>query len=452
MKQPLTLLLITFVFCCCSAFAQQPQLPPNYPAGLYDESKVPRFSLPDPLIMLNGEKVTDTKTWKEKRRPEILKLFETYVYGRTVVGRPREMTWEVTLTDPNAMDGKAINKSVTIYFTGKKDGPKMNLRITLPANAGKPVPIFLTPGGGRSQILLNRGYGLVSFNPGEIEPDRKDGYESSIRKVFAQPGQTKAGPDEWGAIGAWAWAMSRAMDYIETDADVDAGKVCIMGVSRYGKVVMWAGAQDERFAIVFSCESGCGGAVIVRRGYGETVKSINNYAPHWFNRNFKSYGDKVSDLPVDWHMLVALIAPRPVYIATAEQDYWGDPRGSFLAAKYAEPVYKLFGKGGLGVEDMPAVETPVGDTIGYHNRKGGHGLNNYDWEQFLAFADRHFGIVKVPKSAASGKANSAMPAEGSDFEKAVEYQKKTIEFADNQARKEYEKRLDAYKVNKPWRE
>jgi len=378
---------------------QQPQLPPNYPPGLYDESKVPQYSLPDPLVMLNGEKVTDTKTWKEKRRPEILKLFETHVYGRTMVGRPKEMTWEVISTNSNAMNSRAIAKSVTIYFTGKKDGPKMDLNIILPANTGKPVPIFLMPGRGRYQpVLLNRGYGLVSFNPWDVEPDSREGsYEQSIRKVFAEPGQTEAGPDEWDAIGAWAWAMSRAMDYIVTDPDIDGGKVCIMGFSRYGKVAMWAGAQDERFAIVFSGESGCGGAVIVRRGYGETVKSINNYAPHWFNRNFKDYGDRVNDLPVDWHMLVALMAPRPVYIATAEQDYWGDPRGSFLAAKYAEPVYELFGKGGLGVDEMPPVETAVGDTIGYHNRKGGHGINSYDWQQFLAFADRHFGIAEAEK-------------------------------------------------------
>ncbi len=213
---------------------------------------------------------------------------------------------------------------------------------------------------------------------------------NGIRKVFAPPGQTAPKPDEWGTIGAWAWAMCRAMDYLETDPDVDAHQVCIMGVSRYGKVVMWAGAQDPRFAIVFSCESGCGGAVLVRRGYGETVKSINGYAPHWLDGNFKNYANRVNDLPVDWHMLVALIAPRPVYIATAEEDYWGDPRGSFLSAKYADPVYRLFGKTGLGVEDLPPVATSVGDFIGFHNRKGGHGLSQYDWQQFLDFVDRHF--------------------------------------------------------------
>ncbi len=363
------------------------------------------LNLPDPLILLNGEKVTDAKTWKEKRRPEILNLFETHVYGRTMIGRPKEMMWKVMSQDREAMKRKAIIKSVTIYFTDKKDWPKLKLDITLPADAGKPVPVFLIPGpGGNLKILLNRGYGLVNFNPWQVEPDTKEGsYEKSIRKVFAKPGQTKPGPDEWGAIGAWAWAMSRAMDYIETDPDIDVGKVCIMGFSRFGKVAMWAGAQDERFAVVFSGESGCGGAVIVRRGYGESIQSINGYAPHWFNDNFKKYGDRVNELPVDWHMLVALMAPRPVYIATAADDHWGDPYGSFLSAKYAGPVYKLFGKGGLGVDDMPAVDTPVGDFIGYHNRRGGHSINDYDWKQFLAFADRHLGIERTKRKPPSNK-------------------------------------------------
>jgi hypothetical protein len=303
------------------------------------------------------------------------------------------MTWKVTAENRSDMNGIAITKTVTIYFTGKDDGPKMDVNFILPASAAKkPVPIFLVPGWVRSyQFLLNHGFGLANFNPNQVEPDNKDGYPKSIRKFFAKPDQNTPGPDEWGAIGAWAWAMSRAMDYIVTDKDIDANKVCIMGVSRYGKVAMWAGAQDKRFAIVFSGESGCGGAVIVRRGFGETVKSINGYAPHWFCGNFKSYGNRVNDLPVDWHMLVALMAPRPVYIATAEQDLWGDPHGSFLSGKYAEPVYQLFGEKGLGVDDMPPVETPVGDFIGYHNRKGTHGLNDYDWQQFLNFADRHFG-------------------------------------------------------------
>jgi hypothetical protein len=303
-----------------------------------------------------------------------------------VVGRPKEMIWEATSPATNILGGTAITKTVTIYFAGKKDGPKMDLRITLPANAKKRVPIFLTPGfggpGGRgnqtAQILIGRGYGLASVNLGMVEADKRDGYTNSIRKFFAPAGQIEPKPDEWGAIGAWALAMSRAMDYLETDPDIDAKKVCLNGVSRYGKVVMWAVAQDERFAIIFSGESGCGGQTIVRRQFGETVGSITGFAPYWFAGNFKNYANHVNDLPVDWHELIALMAPRPVYIATAERDYWGDPHGSFLAAKAAEPVYQLFGESGLGVDEWPPVETPIGDFIGYHNRKGTHGQNDYD--------------------------------------------------------------------------
>lgn len=385
----LLIVLVSHVPC-----AQQPQLPPNYPPGQYDESKVPKYTLPDLLVMLNGKKVSDTRTWREKRRPEILKLFATCVYGRTMAGRPKEMTWEVTSAEKKAADGLAVAKTVTLYFAGKKDGPKMDVFISLPAKAHGPFPVFLMPSGFDrvpSQVL-SHGYGFVRFDPSTVEPDNINGYAKSIRAFFAKPGQMEPEPDEWGAIGAWAWAASRALDYLMADPGIDAKNVFLIGVSRFGKVAMWAGAQDERFAIVFSVESGCGGANIVRRQYGETVKSITGFAPYWFDRNFKDYADRVNDLPVDWHMLIAVMAPRPVYIATAEQDYWGDPRGSFLAAKAAEPVYELFGRTGLGVAEMPGVETPVGDMIGYHNRKGTHGINDYDWLQFLKFADRHFRI------------------------------------------------------------
>lgn len=380
----------------CVLFAEPPQLPPHYPKAQYDESKVPAYTLPDPLVMLDGKRVTDTNAWRRERRPEILRLFETNVYGRTMARRPKEMTWEVTSPATNATDGTVINKTVTIYFAGKKDGPKMDLHITVPANAKIPVPVFMLAGGfGRpNPEIYKRGYGTVSVRIDQVQADRANQYTNSIRAFFAPPGQIEPGPDEWGAVGAWAWAMSRAMDYLETDPAIDAGKVCLNGVSRYGKAVMWAGAQDERFAIVFSGEAGCAGQTIVRRQFGETVKSITGFAPYWFAGNFKNYADRVNDLPVDWHELIALMAPRPVYIATAEQDYWGDPRGSFLAARAAGPVYQLFGETGLGVDDWPPVETPVGDFIGYHNRKGTHGQNDYDWEQFLNFADRHFGFAR----------------------------------------------------------
>jgi hypothetical protein len=384
--------------------AQTPQLPPNYPKAQYDESKVPQYTLPNPLVLLSGKRVKNTKTWVKKRRPEILNLFATNAYGRNLIGRPPEMTWGAVSTGTKTPDGAAVVKTVTIYFAGKKDGPKMDLRITLPAHSEKPLPTFLVPEGFTAataerdaKLVVDHGYGFASFNPASVEADSKDGYPNTARAYFAAQKHAQPGPDTWGAIGAWAWGMSRAMDYLVTDPDVDGHRVAIMGFSRYGKVTMWAGAQDERFAIVFSGESGCGGATIVRRQYGETIGAITTNFPYWFDANFKTYADRVNDLPVDWHMLIALMAPRPVYLATAESDYWGDPRGSFLAAKAAEPVYKLFGKVGLGVEQMPPVETPVGDTIGYHNRKGGHGTTEYDWKQFLRFADRHFGIARVEK-------------------------------------------------------
>lgn len=355
----------------------------------YDESLVPAYTLPDLLTMQDGKKVTDANTWTKQRRPEILHLFETNVYGKTMVGRPKEMTWEVTGEKKTHSDS-AIEKTVAIYFAGKKDGPKMDLRIVLPAHAKKPVPLFLIPAWGNNEsYLIAHGYGSAVFMPSQIELDKKDKYDSSIRKFYAKPGQDKPAPDEWGAIGAWAWAMSRAMDYLETDKVIDPKKVCIMGFSRYGKVAVWAGAQDQRFAIVISGESGCGGAVIVRRGYGETLRTINGGFPYWFNDNFKTYNERVNELPVDWHMMIALMAPRPVYVATAEGDRWGDPKGSFLSAKYAQPVYDLFKEGGVGVAEMPAIETPVGDFIGYHNRTGKHGITEYDWVQFVKFADRH---------------------------------------------------------------
>lgn len=366
-----------------NTFAQQ--------SALYDESMVPAYTLPEILTTGGGEKVTRPKTWEEKRRPEIVQLFRDHVYGNNKIGKPENMRWEILATDDHALNNAASGKTVVIYFTAKNDGPRMKLNVLLPRSE-KPVPVFLMPGQIRNpERLIERGYGIVTFNPRDIEIDKKDSaWQSSIRKYFSDPGQTEPGLEEWGALGAWAWAMSRAMDYLVTDKNIDAKKVSVLGFSRWGKVAMWAGAQDERFAIVFSAESGCGGAVIVRRGYGETVRAINGYAPHWFSGKFKTYNEKVNDLPVDWHMLVALMAPRPVYIATAEDDRWGDPKGSFLSGKFAEPVYALYGKKGLGVNEMPPVETPVGDWIGYHNRKGSHGVTDYDWDQWLNFADRHF--------------------------------------------------------------
>jgi len=371
---------------------------PRPPAAQYDEAKVPAYTLPDPLLLADGHRVTSRKTWERVRRPEILDLFATHVYGRTPVGRPAAMRWAVSSSTrtPGADGAPAtLHKTVVIYFAGTKDGPQMTLSLALPA--GKRAPVFLMPSpaawalhgfGPNQALLLRRGYGLATFDPNQVELDKPEGYATSVRAFFAKPGGLA--PDAWGAIGAWAWAMSRAMDYLVTAPNVDSRKVAILGVSRYGKTTMWAGAQDQRFSMVFSVESGCAGAGIVRRQYGETVASITRAFPYWFNPAFKTYATRVNDLPVDWHMLVALMAPRPVYVSTAVEDRWGDPRGSFLAARGADPVYRLYHETGVGTDTMPPVLTPVGDFIGYHERTGKHGINDYDWARFLDFADRHW--------------------------------------------------------------
>ena len=399
----------------------------------YDESKVPQYTLPDPLVMGNGRKVADAKTWQTKRRTEILELFRTHVYGRSP-GRPRQMKFEVTSLDRQALGGTATRKEVSVYFTGKEDGPKMDLLIYLPNAARKPVPAFLgmnfqgnhtihsdpdiplskqwtgpsasaavtanvpAPESRGQQAsrwavekILHRGYGVATIFYGDVEPDFADGWKLGVRGALSRGGTNASfAPDDWGAIGAWAWGLSRALDYLETDKDVDAKRVAVIGHSRLGKTALWAGAQDERFAIVISNDSGCGGAALSRRQFGETVERINTSFPHWFCGNFKKYNLKEDDLPVDQHELIALMAPRPVYVASAEEDRWADPRGEFLSAKNAEPVYRLFGKRGLGVDGMPSVNQPVGETIGYHIRTGKHDVTEYDWEQYLNFAARHF--------------------------------------------------------------
>lgn len=390
----------------------------------YDEAKVPVYKMIDPLVMADGTKVADKAAWPT-RRAEILSLFEEHVYGRTPKTNP--VRFEVLEQGSEALGGKAIRRQIRIHFTEKAGGPGMDLLVYLPAKAAGPVPIFLglnfsgnqtihndpgirltegyvrnskkdgitnnrandkTRGQGAHrwavELILSRGYGLATIHRADIEPDHKNGFPDSVRALYPKPG-----PADWNTIGAWTWALSRALDYVETDKQVDAKRVIVIGHSRLGKTSLWAGATDQRFAMIISNNSGCGGAALSKRAFGERVGRINKSFPHWFCGNFKKYNDNEAALPLDQHMLLALIAPRPLYVASAEQDRWADPRGEFLAAKGASPVYKLLGTAGLPATQMPKVNEPSHGRIGYHIRTGKHAVTEYDWKQYLDFADKN---------------------------------------------------------------
>ena len=402
------------------AFAQPP-------GANYDEAKVPSYTLPELLKLHSGEAVKDAKTWREKRRPEVYSLLEQQMFGRAP-GRPERMTFELTSLEPNAMGGKAVRKEIAITTAGKT----FSLLLYLPKGVKGPVPVFLglnfqgnhaatkeagvklamtwpraskgaevvatqaaetSRGGAASRwsldLILSKGYGVGTVYYGDIEPDYNGGMKHGVRPYFLK-GKAEAA-DDWGAIAAWAWGLSRAMDYLETDKAVDAKKVALMGHSRLGKTSLWAGAADERFAIVISNDSGEGGAAISRRMYGENVKNLNTSFPHWFTGNYKKYNERVAEMPFDSHFLIALIAPRPVYVNSAQDDQWADPKGEFLGAVAASPVWRLFGKKGIESDRMPGIHQPVGDAVGYHVRAGKHDVTDYDWEQWIKFADRHYG-------------------------------------------------------------
>ncbi len=399
---------------------EHPRPQPNY-----DESKVHKYTLPDPLLLLSGARVTDADTWYRFRRPELLRLFATYVYGRTPTYKPEMKCLQFEGSD-NALGGTAIRKQVTCFFNGKANGPKMDILIYLPAAAKIPVPLFLGLNFGGNQTInsdpaikiaqvwdretktinlapettrgtwarewqvekvIAHGYGIASIYYGDIDPDFPGGLAYGVRPLFFSPFQISPEPDDWGSIGAWAWGLSRALDYFETVKEVDSKRVALVGQSRLGKTVLWAGAQDTRFAMVIANCSGRSGASLARRNFGETVGSMVISFPHQFAINYQQFGQNVDELPVDTHELIALIAPRPLFLGTATGDNWSDPRGEFLAAKAAEPVFRLLGVRGLDVAKMPAPDQPIVHQVGFIYRTGEHQITLYNWDVFLKFAD-----------------------------------------------------------------
>ncbi len=397
----------------------------------YDEAKVPQYVLPDPLVLASGDRVTSAEMWTTQRRPEVLRLFEEHMYGR-VPDKKIRATFHLVEQDAAALGGAAIRKQIVVQFPDEPQAPEFDLLLYLPPRS-EPVPLFigLNFGGNHTvhtdpairmcrswvrndaakgisdnrpneasrgaaasrwpiEEILKRGYGVATMYYGDIDPDYDDGFQNGVHPLFYAAGQQKPLPHEWGSIAAWAWGLSRAMDYLQTDPAIDARHVAVMGHSRLGKTSLWAGAQDERFALVVSNNSGCGGAALSRREFGETVRRINTSFPHWFNDNFPKYNDRVQELPVDQHLLVALIAPRPVLICSAEEDRWADPRGEYLSGAGAAPVYRLLGTDGLAASEMPDLKQVVSSRISYHIRPGKHDVTPYDWQIYLDFADRQW--------------------------------------------------------------
>ncbi len=408
------------------ATAQQPANRPTLVAGFpvnYQEDSVGTYTLPDLLQCTDGQQVTTAKIWEKKRRPELLKQMEEIQFGK-MPPRPAAMSFNVFDKGTPAFNGKAIRKQVTVYFTKDTSDHKMNLLIYLPAAAQKPAPLLMNISfAAYNQIIddtglrvgdiwnregkkikadkpsvfgkmnveqfLDAGIGFATVYYGDIEPDFKDGIKYGIRKQYLKSAQTETAPNEWGAIAAWAWGLSRAMDYFQTDKQIDSKRVALQGASRLGKTVLWAGVHDTRYKMVIASISGEGGAALSRRNYGETVQHITDPSRYLyqFAPNYHTYANKLNSLPFDAHMLVALMAPRPLLLQTGSTDYWSDPKGEFLSVIAAAPVYQLYNKKGPYTTQMP----PAGDTsllmneLGYFMHEGGHTVLPTDWAHMIEY-------------------------------------------------------------------
>jgi hypothetical protein len=369
----------------------------------YYEVKVPSYNLPSILISKEGEKINSPKLWNNLRRPEIMELFRENVFGRIPATKYTE-TFKVINLDPIAMDGKATQKQIEIIIESGGKSLSFGLILFTPNSVKHHVPVFLlidpwlaennNPRWKQKseywpvEEALKRGYGMAIFDAAQLDPDNFDNFKNGIHAILDQNPRPA---DAWGTLAAWAWGSSRCMDYLVTDKDVDPGKIAVVGHSRAGKTALWAGAEDTRFAMVISNESGAGGAAIARRRFGETVARLNTAFPHWFCSNYNKYSNNEDELPVDMHMLLALTAPRALYVDCADEDLWGDPKGSFLALYNALPVFKLLGRNSELPETMPELNKQIiSGRVGFHIRDGAHNLLLKDWNWFMDFADTSF--------------------------------------------------------------
>jgi hypothetical protein len=376
------------------------RLSKSRPEFNYYEEKVPSYSLPAVLTETNGKVVTSPDEWMKVRRPELMELFRSNVYGR-VPSTPYKMTFKVVNEDKKAINGAATLRQVDVIIAAGVKSIVIHLILFVPNNVQKPVPTFLLINLGSNGLdisrvhkleswpveeIIARGYAAAAFSNADVDPDDFDDFKNGIHSLLDINPRPQ---DAWGTLAAWAWGASRCLDYLETDRSIAIDKVAVVGHSRGGKTALWAGAEDQRFAMVFANESGCGGAAIARRRLGETVARINSAFPHWFCTNYRKYNNNETVMPVDMHELIGLIAPRPVYIDAASEDLWGDPKGCYLALYYSLPVYRLFGI----KSDIPDVVPPLDNQVisgnaGFHIRPGEHNLKLKDWNFFMDFADK----------------------------------------------------------------
>ena len=387
--------------------------------------------LPDPLVFADGSRVASPAQWPT-RRQELLRLFTERMYGM-MPGRPASMRFRVVSIDRHALAGKATREQIAILLRGREDGPHMDLLVYVPNQVKRPPVILGLNFWGNETIhadpgirisdrwvesshnpfidlscvknnrateecrgidakrwpvekIVDAGYALATAYRGDLDPDRKDGYDESIRSAF--PDLARGG-DNFSTVAAWAWGMSRALDYLEGDRLVEGRRVVAFGWSRLGKAAIWAGASDPRFAAVISNESGAGGAKIFHDVHGETVQLLNDRFPYWYCTNFKQYNGRDAELPFDQNEVLALIAPRPLYIASAIEDANADPQGEFLGAVAVTPVYRFLGSTGLPTDEWPEVNQPVLGRVSYHVRSGAHSVTDFDWEQYLRFCDEY---------------------------------------------------------------
>ena len=404
----------------------------------YDESKVPPYTLPSLLpagtnATTNAERA---KLWTTTRRAEVQGLLETHVYGRTP-DTPTTLLAKLVESSEDALGGTATRQQFELSISSSVDASRsIKLAILIYTPKGKrQAPAFMglnfygnqtvhtdssihlsnawmrgnseigivanratekTRGAYQSrwqlETLIRRGYGLITAYCSDIDPDNyQHDFTDGVHPLFYKEGQTQPADDEWGAIGAWAWGLSTMRDWLgkQTGIEIDAKRIAVIGHSRLGKTALWAGAQDENFAMVISNNSGCGGAALYRRCYGERIHHMLKPVGYWFCRNHATYAKREAELPLDQHMLMALVAPRPLYVASAEEDRWADPKGEFLAAKHASPAYEWLGKEGLSGKEMPKINEPIANQVGYHVRSGAHDVTLFDWKRYLDFADKH---------------------------------------------------------------